>query len=429
MTVGTYSITGSSDVAEIWRKIQGRLADAINYLAKPFDWMTEAKDAMLAPSTREVTRPVNLALRGGVAQIPEGGYEAYPGTPTATDLTFALVQYNARFTISELVKIIDQNAGANATQIESQLKFSGRHMLNAMIAALSDDWFGKSTGVLAQTNTNIATATEETLTLTAGYAESWITDPAYLARKFQAGSAAGVGDRIALLNGSTLITNATGLVVARSTTNGSIRVQFDGAVGTSTDGLNIVRANSLDNTVNGYNRGLVGLTDVLTSISVHGVSSSSQADWAAALADTNGGRFNGARYMKGVNEIENLSPYSPTRLLMADGVYRDVFAQYSSQLRFSDAFAMPIDGAIKAKGIQILRDRRCPPKFVALWADQAYQRFFGKPELAGQIRGMSYGDLKKLENQSGSVASANYVGNLTTNSRRAFAYWTGLDES
>lgn len=424
----SYAVTTSSSVDEIWRKIAGKLYDGINFTAEEASWMEEATDARLAPSTREVLVPVNLTLGGGVASIAEGAKEAIPGTPAANEISLALCQFNKRFTISELVRIIDEaGGGANATQIESQFKFSARHALVAMTNTLADYWYGKSTAVLALTNTNL-NATSQVITLTAGYGETWITDPAYLARKFQASPTAGIGDRVAFYDGGTRIANAVGTVYARSTSGGTITVVFDGsAPGLSTDSLAIVKANSVDNTTDDYNRGLVGLLDALLSTSVHGLTTSTE-NWNVAYSDTTGSRMNGMRLRHGLDEIENLGPGKADRVLLSQGVRRDLIAQYQSQVRFSDSSAMPIDGDLKDKGVKYLSTKRTPPGFACAWDSSGFQRFFGKPALEGQLNGLSYSDLKKMEDKSGYLASANYVGNLVVKARRGFAYWTGLTE-
>jgi len=427
MAAVSYNVTTSTSVDEIWRKIQGKLYDGINYTVEEFGWMTEAKDARLAPSTREVLVPVNLTLGGGVASIAEGADEGVPGTPAANEISLALIQFNKRFTISELVRIIDQYAGADATQIESQLKFSARHMLHSMAAGIGDYWWGKSTAVLALTDTDLTSGTV-TVTLKAGYGESWITDPAFMARKFAAGDA-GVGDRVAFLVGGTLQTNCVGRVSARSTSGGTITVIFDVAPNITTNDLQIVKANSIENTANDYNRGLVGMLDVLLSSSVHGLSDSTNANWSVAYSDTTGGRLNAPRIQNMRDEIANYGPGEADMLVVADGVKRDLMAQYGTQLRFTTDLNLPVDGNVKVKGLDIKNTRRVPPGLAVMWRGQDYQRFFGQPSVDAQAKGMSWGELKKMENKSGYLSSANFVGNNVCKARKSFAYAYGLTQS
>lgn len=427
-----YNTTTSSNLATIWRKLQGPLADGIQFLAPELSWMQDAKDAKVAPSTREVLIPINLSLGGGVASISEGAYEGIPGTPAANEISLSLIQLNKRFSISTLVQIIDEYAGADATQIEPQLKYAARHVFYSMANDIADRWWGFSTAVLATTDTDIPiNATGVTATLATGYGVSWITDPAFMARKFQAGSSDGVGDRVAFLNGSTRVVGAVGRVDARSTTNGTITVFFDASatVGISTNGLNIVKANSVDNTADDYNKGMVGMLDVLTSTSVNGLSSSTNANWSVAYSDSTGGTFNGTRLKHMTDEITNYGPIEADRIAFADGVYRNVMGQYATQLRFTDAFTMPIDGDVKAKGREILRTKRVPPGLVVTWASPSYQRFFGKPTIEGQTKGVSYGELKKMEDKAGYLGSTNLVVQNVCKARKSFAYSYGLTES
>lgn len=426
----SYTVLASTSVSEIWKQVQGKLYDAINYSSEEFSWMTDMTDAKLDPSTRSVLFPLNFYLTGGVASIAEGGKEAVPSTAPAEEGSLSPVQLNKRFTISQLVQIIDQYAGASATQVESQLKYSSRHMLLAMANRMADMWYGHSDAVVATTNSNLSDTTN-LITLINGYGESWITEPSFLGRKFQSGTSAELGaDRVRFYNGTTQVSNAVGFVVAKTDSTGVIKVQFDGsAPGISTDGLSIVFANSVDNTVDDFNRGFVGLLDGLITTSVHGLSNTTVPAWAPAYSDTSGGTFNAQRLQRGMDATNNFGPNGADRLLIAQGVHRNVMGQYATQLRFTDTLALPVDGDVKRKGLRIDKTKRVPPGFAALWSPKSYQRFFGKPDLDSQTKGLSYGDLKKMENSSGLLASSNYVGNLAFRSRRDLAYWTALTES
>lgn len=426
----TYSVLQSTSVNEIWRQIQGKLFDAISYSAEEFSWMEEMKDARLEPSTRSVIYPLNMYLTGGVASIAEGASEAVPSTAPAEEASCSLVQLNKRFTVSILVQLIDQFAGANATQVESQFKYSARHMLLAMSNRMADLWYGHSDGVIAQTNSNL-NATTNLITLTNGYGETWITDPSFIARKIQAGTSAELGaDRVAFYDSGTRVANAVGFVVAKTESTGVIKVQFDSsAPGISTDGLSIVFANSVDNTADDYNRGFTGLLDGLITASVNGLSNATVPQWSVAYSDTSGGTFNGQRIQRGVDAISDFGPMPADSILISKGVYRNVMGQYATQLRFTDVLALPVDGDVKRKGTPFKKTKRVPPGMAVAYASGCWQRFFGQPELEGQTRGLSYGDLKKMENKSGLLASANYVGNLPWRARKGFSYWTGLTES
>jgi hypothetical protein len=64
-----------------------------------------------------------------------------------------------------------------------------------------------------------------------------------------------------------------------------------------------------------------------------------------------------------------------------------------------------------------------------MWRGQDFQRFFGQPSVDAQSKGMSWGELKKMENKSGYLSSANFVGNNVCKARKSFAYAHSLTQS
>ena len=169
-------------------------------------------------------------------------------------------------------------------------------------------------------------------------------------------------------------------------------------------------------------------TCALPISSLHGLTTATESEWAAAFTDTTGGRFNGPRLMKGLDEIENLSPFEADTVIMAKGVHRDVVSNYQGSLRFMNPMAMQIDGKVEASGVEFKKSRRVPPGFVAAFASDAWGRFFGKPDVENELSGVGYNDLDESEDYDRLNGEADWVGNLVCTSRRAFAYWRSLTE-
>jgi hypothetical protein len=59
--------------------------------------------------------------------------------------------------------------------------------------------------------------------------------------------------------------------------------------------------------------------------------------------------------------VEDASGKTVDTIMWSKGVKRDVKAQYKSALEFNDAYAIPIDGDVKAKGKKFFASRRVPP--------------------------------------------------------------------
>ena len=418
MAVDTPSV--KTYTSNIWRKVQGKAVEGIGYQVEEIGWLKEMKKAKLDPSLREVSRPLNINRAGGVASIGEGEYEALPGSPNAEEITASLVHFNKRVNISKLVKFVDQGGGD--TQLVNDLKFRAKHASIAMSERIALASYAPSSAILATTDTDLAGATTE-LTLTNGLNQSWITDAAYLVRPFVVGTTA--GDKVSALVSGTKQTNARGRVTAKNATTGTITVTWDGtAPSVSTNGLQIVFANSMDDTKHDYNKGFNGWIDLLTASSLHGLATSSVADWAVAAADTSGGRFSGARLRVMQDAIEDEGGKAD-RVMLDKAVYRDLILQYQSPLRVSDPYALPIDGDVKARGITWQKSKRVPPGLAVPYDSSSVERFFWKPE-DGDGADMNWGELKEMEDVSAFIGTIDFVGNILCNKRKGLAYARGL---
>ncbi len=427
MTLQTKSASTQTTQSKIWRKAQGTAVDSINFEVEELALLDSLSKAKLAPSLREVTRPVFIKRGGGVASISEAGAKARPQSPPPQELSCSLVHLQKQFAIADLVLMISKMGGSDA-QLVKQFKSQLRMGVNSMKEGVGDYFYGASSGILATTDTNLSGATTE-LTLAAGYNQSWLTDPAYLAKRFQAGLSTEDPDWVHVLNSGTLVTNAYGYVSARNTSTGTITITWNGsAPSDSTNGLQLVKANSLESSANDYNKAFVGLTEILTAVSVHGLSASDFPEGWAPFADTSGGRLDGTRIEKGLDTIDDNSPYSGDTVIWAKGVKRDVKAQYKAALEFTDAYAIPMDGNVKYKGLTFFTSRRVPPTFATAFAKKAWERFFWKPTIDEQD-GMSEADLQPSEDYTFQIGRLDLIGNLVCNCRSAFAYWRSLDES
>lgn len=423
MSTVSYGATTSTTLASIWRKAQGKLRDAINMKVEEFKWTSDLQDAKLVPTTREMLVPARFRHGYGIAAISEGAGKAVPSTYAPTDLSFTLNHYQGRFSIPRKIMLIDTNGGGDA-QIKQQLAYMALDKLSGFTAYLGDQFYCPSSSIRAQTTTAIGGGASTTFTLSAGLNQTWITNATYIANLFQ------INDRVRLYRNDTnvQVAAAVGQITAKNAATPSVTITWDGSVPSDLSvTYNLVLANSIDNTQDDYNKGLSGnLIDILTASSLHGLPTASEAEWAAAYTDTTGGRFNGPRLMKGLDEIENLSPFEADTVIMDKGVHRDVVSNYQGSLRFMNPMAMQIDGKIEADGIEFKKSRRVPPGFVSAFASDAWGRFFGKPDVENELTGVGYNDLDESEDYDRLNGEADWIGNLVCTSRRAFSYWRSL---
>ena len=423
----------NSDVDKIWRKVQGPLATGYNFMVPEFRWIRQFTETDLPASLRTMEFPVDIAEDRNITNLPEGGREADPTTVNAYDALVAFIHKNGRFTLSKRAQAAMSADGSRA-YIKNQLVWSGKKKMEAVARTLGDEFYGFSTGTLAQVDdagAALSGATSHTITLKNAYGSTLIAgtttaQKAYIANLFR------VGDKVALIDGSSLVTNsAAGTITAVSATTPSITVTWGGSVDPD-DGDKVVFSNGANGTTidhTNYGRHLVGLLDMMTTDSVQGIAGSSYPNWTAALADTAGGRFNGSRWRKGLDTIRNDGKEDASVMtLVSNGVNRDVILQTSAGLRFDDAMNMEIDGEVKARGKGFKTSKRVPPGMALMFDQSAIVRktIFDDVSKGGSPR---WPDGKDAIDDSYRIFSLDWIGYLAVLNRKCLAYWSGLTEA
>lgn len=421
MTLVTQTPQTVAGVNKIWRKVQGDIADGIQFECEEWALMDELKNAEFDWSLREVTAPVDINEDGGVASIDEGAYEAVASSPNAEEISVAPIFLNKRFEASRFLMYIDQNGGD--TQIRKTLKHQSLHAIRAIARQFSDYFYGSATAVLALTNTPITATTSQTLTLYNAYGRSDVSGASaitgnYIANLFRK------NERVAVLNAGVLA--AVGKITAITNgVNPTLTIAYDAApAALGTGGLQIVKANSLDNTVNDYNRGLVGMMDGLFATSVHGLSSALVPAWQPAVTDISGGRYSGIRLHYANDEVINQGGGTGvTKVFMDQGVYRDQVSLYQAAIRYNDPFAMEMDGEVKSKNRKFFKSRRMIPGYAVACDLSGLQRWTLLPKPNGEMR---WKDGKEREDRSAVVFRLDVPVQLIWRNRKKFTVFTGL---
>lgn len=417
MAAATYTpTTSSSGLNKIWRKVQGELQQGLQFMSEEWEALDDLENFDIDWSAREITVPIDINEGAGVASIPEGGYEARPSSPNVEEITLSWVLFNKRFTASKTARWIDtKNPEA---ELKKQLVYQGMKAVQDLGRHFSDYSYGYSTGVLALTDSDLAGGTD-TLTLKDAYGDATtnIDTAAYLAAMFK------VGDWVAAINDSTLVTSGIGEITAITAATPSIAVTWNGSASDTTNDLKIVKANSLENTTlagTDFNKGLVGWLEMLTSTSVHSLASSSVANWSVAYSDTAAGRFSGVKLHRAKDEIRNEGGGKVTDMVIDQGVYRDLIALQQAALRFSDPFAMELDGDVKSKGMKIFSSRRVPPGMVILYDRKSVKRMSLLPKPGERL---AWSDGEKIKDQSGYVFCLDFPCQRVVTNRKNLAYF------
>lgn len=415
--------TTTADLNKIWRKVQKKVRTAWQFTSDEWEMISDMEEYEVDWSTREITIPLDMNDDAGVASIPEGGWEAVPMSPNVEEISLAFVWLNKRFTVTHTAKAVDQRS-KNA-MLTSQIKYQGNKAQQAIGRHWSDQVYGFSTGVLA-TTTTAATQASGTYVLALGYGHSSVTDPYYIANLFRK------GDRVAAVRSGALAdANAIGTITADPTVSGGnaeLAITWNGSW-TSVSGDQLVLANSVENTTltggTSYNKHQVGLLDGLTSTSVHGLSSATNARWAVAYSDSTSGRFTGIKLHRAAQEINNKGGGRMNKVYMAQGVERDMIDYYRGAVRISSPFNMEVDGSVKAKGVTFVTTRRVPNGQVVAMDSSSFQ----KGMLLGKPSAPAWGDGDKIEGRSATAFSMDLPCFLVHLNRANYAHFTNQTES
>lgn len=420
-TTATYNFTKTTDLQGLWKKVQGPLRIAANFLFPEWDELQAFTNFDVNWSTREITAPMDLNEETGIASIPEGGWEARPSSVTTVDASFSWILLNGRFSITKTAKWIDvKDKGA---MISSQIKFQGRKKMEAFGRKIKDFFYGSNTAVIAQITSAITnnTTTAITVVLTNAYAQTDITSASFC------GGLLKVGEWVAFVRAAALVANSIGQVTSLTPATGTAIITFAVAPTLATSD-SIVSANSLENTTlaggTDYLAGMAGWLDALKTASLQGITSATYGGWAPSYANTTVGRFTNIKYRRMKQAIANLGGGSLTDLRWSQGVENDVFDQMQAGLRFSDAFSLEMDGSPKAKGVTIRAPRSMLPGYVFGYDKSAVQKMVLLPK-PGQP---SWDDAEKIPDRSGYVFPLDYPCQLVWLNRGNLAYETNKTE-
>lgn len=356
-------ITGGTDLVKLQRKVQGAVLWKTMKKTPEWSLLGTMPGSELAHSKREVTQVLVLDEQGGGAFIPEFGYEARARTEAPNEATYTYAQYNDRFSISTLSRMLSESD--RAAYLKDQIRFQVDRMHQGFARRFSQTVYGLSSGLICKTSTN-ATSASQTLTLIDAYGQ---TDAAsdnagFLARMFS------VGDWIAIVRAGAIITNGFGEVTARSEANGTISVTMVGSADVDANDeiyfAASVEQDAAQTSSCDLNQWPVGLVDARGTDSFHGIASSTVPGWAAGH-DSSGGRMNGTKVKVGKHFIENKAGSGPYWFIQSQGVERDIYNQQVAAVRFSNPMNMTLDGDVAiGEKITPFSSKYVPPGFAAL---------------------------------------------------------------
>ena len=357
MATATYSPTVNADVVNIWRTVQTSVHQGFQFMSEEWEQLDFLKRFKVDVSLRTITVPIDITEDFGIASIAEGAFEARPSSPNVQELSLSIILLNGRFTVSKTAHWVEQHS-ANA-MIAKQMKFQAGKKIQAMGRKYADLFYGLSDGVvcLVETDPGGAATTTSALAIDDAYGQANQDDTAFITSKFK------VNEFIALVRSSALVSNGIGKVTAIDTTNRDLDITWNGSCDVAAND-SIVKAESLGNSVLGdtdFNKGLVGLTEMATSTSVHSLSGSTYPAWTAAVNNSDGGRMTTVKLMSDKQAIANNGGGKANTLWVAQGVVRDMVALNQASVRFGSPLSMEMDGSVKFGSLSFFSSQRVPP--------------------------------------------------------------------
>lgn len=419
----TYNVTLSkSDVVNLWRKVQGPVRQAANFMYEEWDLLQELEDYDVDWSTRTIEAAMDLVEDGNIASIDEGDYEAKPSSVNPVDATFTWVIFNGRFTISKTARWIDEkNKGA---MLENQMKWQARKKLEALRRRLANYFYGTPNAVIARAQAGVGAATSSSVDLVDAFGDAGIDDKTYIASLFR------VGEWIALLNPTGPAIRQFGKITAVTVgaTYAQITVTWNASVAVTAGDYIVFAASLREETASlascDYGKGLQGMLHLLTADTVQGISRTTNPKWDVAYANTTAGRFTGIKLRRMKQAISNQGGGRLTDILWSQGVENDVTSQLMAGVRFNDSFNMEMDGAPKAKGVRIRSTRSMLPGYVIGFDRSSIK----KMTLLPPPNRPTWADAEKIPDRHGFVVPLDYPCQIVVMNRGNLAYESNKTE-
>jgi len=419
---------------QAFKKTETGMLDALQDQTPELKWLRKTPLAKLIPSGLEMRLILNVIFEGGGQMIPDGGYEATTGVQPPQSGTVTFVQYNNRFALSGLGRLFDRYAKQG--EVMALNYYAAKKVLEGMGRKMGMQTYGYSTGTVAVVDTTATVSTNTNVLLKQAFGSTLIGNTnatatanqlAYLAQLFRATGS--TGDIIGPIHSGDVVTNGQGSIVSVTNSTGSINVTTAGGSSTWTSGDPIVFFNSVTDTTKAgteLNLWPSGLLDATQSSTLHGLATSTAANWAS-YTDSSGGRFGFIKLRKGQQYINNYGGTEPDTLILSNGVLNDATAAERSARIYSGVSMFDLDGNLKAKGIDIRTSLLAPPGIAFLYDSEAFTKL-ELGDIPSENGGPDLFEIDKLPNQNVWAASLNFAYLRATLNRAAISCFANLTE-
>ena len=402
---------------------------ALKRKTEEYDWFDDFPDERIIPSGNEMRIVLDVAYQTGGAMIPDGGYEDSVSTVAPAHGTFTFVQMNKRYSFTTLQKGFGSRGRAG--YIQEQTLYSSIKAVERIARLIGIQTYGISTATVAVVGTTNGPASVMTgLVLKNAFGSTLVpgtaaADKLYITNLFRPGDLVAIIHSAAILEFGTVVASP-----AAAGTAGAIDVTWNSSITATANDLIVYAAAVTGATLNetDQNRWPVGMIDGLTSSSVHGLASTSQANWAAGYTNTAGGRMAYATQEAMINGLWNNGGVKMNRVIYSQGVRRDIIAGERAAMRYDNSSDFDWDGEIGTKGIKYMTSVLAPTGMFIGWNDECIAKkvLSDKPDYEG---GPNIFSLDKVQDKGAIAASYDFIYARVWTNRAGCGYASSLTES
>jgi hypothetical protein len=420
-------ITTVSNLSDLHKKTNTEVMVGLKRVTEEFSLFKDTPDLKLIPSGNEMRLVLDVTYQPDTtAMIPEGGFEAVQTTQAPSHGTLSFVQMNARYSFTTLYQGFEKKGQAG--MIQKNVTYQTVKAIEQFGRKIGLQTYGFSTGTKAVVKTTGgAGATQTNIALKNAYGSSLVpgtatADQTYISNIFR------VGDPVALVRASAVV--EFGTVVASPAVGsgvGFIDITFASSITPTANDILISAAAVTDTalTATDTNRWPVGLFDITTSSSLHGLSGTGN-QWNTALNDSTGGRFSFARLEQMRNAIWNQGGVKMDTIMWSQGIRRDVINGERGQMVY-DSARFNLDGDVGAKGVKDFTSILVPSGTVFAYNSDCITKK-SLSDLADYESGPSIFELDKVQDKGAYSASYNYIYLRACTNRAGTAVMTSLQE-
>jgi hypothetical protein len=426
-TGNTSSASTVSTYVDLYEKTNTNLKTAIKLTTEEADWSRQIPKEKIKVSGNEMRVVLQLKKPNVPAAIPDGGFERTFMSAPPVSGTFTLTQLNMRYNFTGLGQALDNKS--KAAMIENQIDQQALMAAFGISRGIGLQWYGSSTASIAVVKTTgSAGATQNGLALKNAFGSAVFAAGTTTSQNTYLSSLFRVNDPIALVRAGAIV--EFGKVTASPSAGsgvGFIDSVFNSSITPTVGDVIVFAGATTDATITGTdtNQWTIGMTDILTATSLHGVT---DPNWLPGYTSTASVAWSFAMQEAMANGIANASAMKMNRVGMSQGVRRNAIATERGNKRY-DGDTFTLDGDLKSgTGVKYLTSPLFLPGTVIGWYDHA----IGKVELSEQPAdegGRGIFSLDKVQDKSQIAAKYDYFFAKVCGSRGAFAYAANVTES